>query len=208
MFILENNCKITNNIELFKKKFNIIGIIGPIGSGKSTISNYLVEQHQGIEFAFGNKLKDALILLYGLDRRCFYGSQYDKLAVSPFWNTSGRQLCQFIGTNIFRHQVDEYFWIKCLHKDLIEYINEKVNYDNDDKINIIISDIRFQNEFNYIKNLGGEILYISREKNQFGISDHESEKYVRDFKNQKVINIDNNETLEILYNNVKKALRI
>ena len=56
--------------------------------------------------------------------------------------------------------------------------------------------------------MGGEILYISREKNQFGISDHESEKYVRDFKNQKVINIDNNETLEILYNNVKKALRI
>ena len=46
---------------------NVIGIMGQIGSGKSTLSNYLVSQKKYTEFSFADPLKKGLIEFFGMD---------------------------------------------------------------------------------------------------------------------------------------------
>ena len=195
---------------------NVIGIMGQIGSGKSTLSNYLVSQKKYTEFSFADPLKKGLIEFFGMDEKDFYGSQEDKLKVNEYWNTSARELCQNIGTNIFRDNIknflpnlksDDNFWVKRTHLDILKHI-EKENTKNmnnsneNNKINIVFSDIRFENELNYVKNqLNGKVYYIERSNNTHGVINHKSEsnyQYLIDKYN--VILIENNSSINNLYN--------
>ena len=197
-------------------KINVIGIMGKIGSGKSTLSNYLVTEKNFNEFSFADPLKKGLIEFFGMDEKDFYGSQEDKLKVNKYWNTSARELCQTIGTNIFRDSIknflpnlksDDNFWIKRTHLNILKYV-EKENAKNmnssnkNNKINIVFSDIRFENELNYVKNqLNGKVYYIERSNNTHGVINHKSESNYQDLITKyNVITLENNSSINNLYN--------
>ena len=197
-------------------KINVIGIMGKIGSGKSTLSNYLVTEKNFNEFSFADPLKKGLIEFFGMDEKDFYGSQEDKLKVNEYWNTSARELCQTIGTNIFRDSIknflpnlksDDNFWIKRTHLNILKYV-EKENAKNmnssneNNKINIVFSDIRFENELNYVKNqLNGKVYYIERRNNTHGVINHKSESNYQDLITKyNVITLENNSSINNLYN--------
>lgn len=197
-------------------KINVIGIMGKIGSGKSTLSNYLVTEKNFNEFSFADPLKKGLIEFFGMDEKDFYGSQEDKLKVNEYWNTSARELCQTIGTNIFRDSIkiflpnlksDDNFWIKRTHLNILKYV-EKENAKNmnssneNNKINIVFSDIRFENELNYVKNqLNGKVYYIERSNNTHDTNNHKSESNYQDLITKyNVITLENNSSINNLYN--------
>lgn len=75
-----------------------------------------------------------------------------------------RQMLQIIGTDLIRKYKPNWH-VEQLEKDILSY--------NDDYI-ITIDDVRFPNEVEAIKNLGGEVFYIIR-SNYFNISNHPSE---------------------------------
>ena len=81
------------------------------------------------------------------------------------------------------------FHIKRLNKDIVNF------YAINKNVKIIISDIRFQDEVDYVKKLGGVVIKINRNigKNEF--SNHASENQV-DKLNSIDINLDNDNDLD------------
>ena len=52
----------------------LLGLVGPIGSGKGTIADLLVERHNFIKESYANSLKDACSIIFGWDRQMLEGN--------------------------------------------------------------------------------------------------------------------------------------
>ncbi len=185
----------------------IIGLCGLKGSGKDTVADMLVQNDNYIKVAFADFIKNALKELFDWDDTSF--EQSKKEEIDPYWGVTPRKMCQELGTEFLRVHCKnmictkfllpnniEYegsFHIKRLNKEICKYI------EHDKNINIIFSDIRFQDELDYVKSLGGIIVKINRissNKNQF--SEHVSEKNIDSLQNVDY-KIDNDGTiLELL----------
>jgi len=116
---------------------------------------------------------------------------------------TGRRLLQWFGTEICRTMFSD-VWVRALIKDLVEYEHL---YDC-----ITITDCRFQNEYDALKNevpqKGYEVIFVEVKRdnlpqNQFG--EHISEKGMDDFKADYVI--ENNGTLDELREKVLPIIK-
>lgn len=145
-----------NNINILPQSHlqdlpKIIGITGKKYNGKDTIANYLCDNYGYTRIAYGDPLKEICRILFGFDDNQLYGD--DKEKIDNRWKISPRQAFQFIGTDLLRNQMhlllpelNDKIWIKCL----IELLNKKLKENPNAKY--IISDVRFQNEIDSIKN--------------------------------------------------------
>lgn len=120
----------------------IIGISGKIGSGKTTLSNILIQKlaKRGIkaeEKSFAHKLKEITSILTGFPVEEMYTHEGKNRFINSFGMTIG-QMQQKIGTEVMRDNFDQDVWIKALFNS---YKDGEV---------WIISDVRFENEANAI----------------------------------------------------------
>ena len=140
----------------------IIGIVGFIGSGKDTVSNYLETNYNYKKESFAASLKDVLTAIFGWDREMLEGSTIESRAwrneVDTWWATklgipglTPRMMMQNIGTDILRKHFSDNIWIASLERKLLA----------SDR-NIVISDCRFPNEIDSVKKHGGEIIWVQR----------------------------------------------
>lgn len=145
---------------MFKKM--IIGLTGKIGSGKSTIAEYLVNRHNYIEYSMASPLKE-IGRIFGFTEDQLYGTQEQKLQIHPHWGISARTFLQKVGTEIFREtmpkiipdmKIERTIWV-----DLF-----KIKYRKNPKL-YVISDVRFLDEAAVIKELGGIIIRTIRDNN-------------------------------------------
>ena len=138
----------------------LIGIMGLKGSGKDTVAKMLPSEWK--RMAFADTLKDIVSILFGWDRNLVEGNtEYSRKwreEVSTFWskeldikNFTPRLALQTLGTDVFRDHFNQDIWVKVLKHKIIN--------SNDD---IVITDVRFPNEANMIKELGGKIVQIIR----------------------------------------------
>lgn len=135
----------------------IIGITGKIGSGKSTISKYIVENYGYTEYAFASPLKE-IAKIFGFTDKQLYGTQEDKLEKNEFWGISAREFLQKVGTDLFRENFSKVV-PRCGKNVWCELF--KLHYQTHPG-NYIFSDVRFLNEANLIKELGGIIIRVKR----------------------------------------------
>ena len=140
----------------------IIGITGSAGSGKDTIGDILVSNLPNWKkLSFAGHLKDVTALLFGFDRKMLAGETPEDREVreqpDQYWSEkmgkdfTPRFALQFLGTNLLRNQLHQNIWVDCLEKQITQASE-----------NIIITDVRFPNEIDMIKSIGGEIWRVER----------------------------------------------
>lgn len=140
----------------------IIGICGFIGSGKDTIADYLVNFHEFRRESFASTLKDAVSAVFGWDRTLLEGRTKEarewREQVDPWWaerldmpTLTPRWVLQYWGTEVCRRAFHDDIWIASLENKL-----------RNSKDHVVISDCRFPNEIQSIKNAGGKIIWVQR----------------------------------------------
>jgi len=138
----------------------IIGICGLIGSGKGTVADVLVD-HGFKKVSFADKLKDGVSTIFGWDRAMLEGdtdeSRTWREQRDDFWSAetemevTPRLVLQLFGTDCLRNGFHDGVWVSLLKKTILENPG-----------NYVIPDVRFRNEQNMIRELGGQVWRIQR----------------------------------------------
>lgn len=140
----------------------IIGICGFIGCGKDTAADYLVNFHEFRRESFAGILKDAVSAVFGWDREMLEGrtrqSREWREQVDTWWanrldmpTLTPRWVLQYWGTEVLRRGFHDDIWIAGLENKL-----------RNSRDNVVISDCRFPNEIQAIKNQGGQVIWVQR----------------------------------------------
>ena len=140
----------------------IIGICGFIGSGKDTVADYLVNFHEFRRESFASTLKDAVAAVFGWDRTLLEGRTKEarewREQVDSWWaerlampTLTPRWVLQYWGTEVCRRAFHDDIWIASLENKL-----------RNSKDNVVISDCRFPNEIQSIRDAGGKIVWVQR----------------------------------------------
>lgn len=141
----------------------LIGIVGFANSGKGTAGDILVQDHNYIADSFAAPLKDATAIIFGWDRKMLEGDtpQSRLLRERPdkFWSKAfddgkftPRKALQLLGTEGGRHVFGESLWTSSLIK----------RWQDAGQPDTVITDCRFKNEVEAIRELGGKIVRIMR----------------------------------------------
>ncbi len=137
----------------------IIAISGKIGSGKSTVGD-IFEREGFVLDSFAKSVKDICCILFGYDRDTIEGSTLN----SRIWRESidkkhtnllkrdftPRDAMVLVGTEFGRNMVHPNIWVNTLFN----------RYDKN--TNLLITDLRFPNEYEEIKKRGGIVIRINR----------------------------------------------
>ena len=163
---------------LLHPKFKIIGVTGLKYNGKDTIADHLCKKYGFTRIAFADPLKNACAILFGFTHEQLHGSL--KETPDNYWfGLSPRKVLQFVGTDLFRKQMKllhedfgEDFWLLCAKK-LVNDIFEK-----DKENRVVISDVRFPNECEMIKKMGGIVIRVNRPSINTSADLHDSERLI------------------------------
>lgn len=173
---------------------NLIGITGPAGAGKDTAGDYLVSRGFA-KIAWAQPLKDALEAI-GFPEP---PNRDDKEKPVPGFGFSWREAAQKLGTEWGR-SLDPNIWVK-LGVDRIKHI--KAIDDRD----IVITDVRFENEATAVRSLGGRVIHMRGRKVDLGANQgHASEAGVAFQPNLGDVLIDNSKDITYLYKQLEDLL--
>ena len=181
----------------------LIGLVGKKGSGKDTFADKFMEFNDTyIKYSFAQPLKEACKVLFLFSEEQIYGDASIKETTDPRWGLSPRKILQTFGTDIFRKDLSKYF-PELDHIGNNFWTNHfKMWYEKNKDKNIIVSDVRFQNEVDLISELGGFVFKIDRgtrkDTTKSEYAQHASEKAMDSISNLDGT-IYNNGTKEDLY---------
>ncbi len=142
----------------------IIAFNGPAGSGKDTAADFLVKNYRFRKVGFADPIKEMLNTLPGFNPRKWLDRVW-KEKTSEYYGVSPRQMARSLGTEWARVHNGEDFWIKVLAAKL-----QAMHGCN----RIVINDLRFVNEANWVRSTGGTILRVDREAVHYNLA-HSSE---------------------------------
>lgn len=135
-----------------KKLPLIFGIAGVARCGKDTLGKHLLNKLDKnklpcLNISFASALKSDLdkFLLDKFKISAFTENNSEKDLIRPLLVTYGTEVCR---------KIDQDYWIK--------KIDKKVKSSIDNKIIVVITDVRYENEANWIKQNGGFIIHLSR----------------------------------------------
>lgn len=131
----------------------VFGIAGVARSGKDTLAKYIHKKLEKngtiaakISFASAVKIDLDVFLKEKLNISAFTEKTEEKNIIRP--------LLVAYGTDVCRNNIDKDFWVKKIQK--------RVETNIKNNIITIIPDVRYKNEIQWIKNLGGYVIHVSR----------------------------------------------
>lgn len=135
----------------------LIGFSGKKGSGKSYFADYLVNNKLFIKLSFASPLKEITKILFNLSDEDVK-DPIKKELINPKFNASPRELMQWLGTDIMREEFNKKF--NYSGSIWIDSIKDKVKTLLDNNKDVVIDDVRFQNEVDMIHSLGGIVINL------------------------------------------------
>ncbi len=135
----------------------LIGFSGKKGSGKSYFAEYLVNNKLFIKLSFASPLKEITKILFNLSDEDVK-DPIKKELINPKFNASPRELMQWLGTDIMREEFNKKF--NYSGSIWIDSIKDKVKTLLDNNKDVVIDDVRFQNEVDMIHSLGGIVINL------------------------------------------------
>lgn len=153
-------------------KPRVIGITGRIGSGKTTLASKFVSGHGYTECAVADPIKE-IAKVFGFSHNDVYGTQEQKLKVHSKWGISGREFCQKFGTEVGRNAIPSLIPGMNIERTVwVDITKERVRNNND---KWVLPDVRFKDEEELIKELGGIIIRTVKKTDSKYESGHASE---------------------------------
>ncbi len=155
----------------------ILGICGQKKSGKTftaELLKHLFELH-GVKFekrAFAAPLKEACRTMFLFTDDQLYGDDDIKNQVDPRWGVSPRFAMQTLGTEYGRDTIRKDIWIKRMELE-VELLESK-------GFHTLIDDVRFLNEAEWVRSMGGTIIGVQSEESLSADDQHPSEKEMRE----------------------------
>lgn len=182
----------------------ILGLCGKLGSGKDTVGDVMTSKFKFSRVSFADSLKYVCVEAFNLPVETFYDRDlkdkpfqtplvltYDNLmklcdvlsqrGISiteenkanmirdclDIALTSPRHLLQYIGTDCCRKYIDDSIWLKIGVSEIKKRLP-----------NVVVTDVRFDNEKHAIKGLGGKLGLVRRVNNDLinPQSNHSSEQ--------------------------------
>lgn len=185
----------------------VIGLTGTAGSGKDTVANIIenLVTNKVHKYSFSTPVKEAASVITGLDPIYFDSNNPEREAIHPIWGLSPRKILQLLGTDCCRDIIHKDIWIKlaqvAYHTALHKYPQPKY---------FVITDVRFNNEAEWIKSLNGEVWNIIRSNKNIGDrgteSNHETERGIFPRYHDEII--DNNFSLISLEDTIGVMLKV
>lgn len=189
---------VLTDVYFFDLMFNnrkrvVIGFFGEKGTGKNTATQYLVDKYGFRESSFSEPLKLGIMKMCNMTYEQVFGNNKEK--IDTRWGFSPRYILQFVGTDLFRNQIRDDFWILNFQQRLLR----------DPHTNYAIEGCRFQNELESIHEMHGLCIKLVRnvDKKQ---DTHSSELGVSSLQGLDFV-IENNATVEELYEKIDWAVK-
>lgn len=173
---------------------NVIGLVGEIGAGKTFAAKYLVKNYKYTHMDFADLLRKATSVILDIDYHDIIHNRDLKEQQIPGLREgmTVRKFMQILGTEFARDLIDKDFWVKSLENRILKSSSS----------NIVIGDVRFQNEVDMIRDrFNGTIIRIERPNNPFRVAgSHSSEELWKTLTGVHTIVADD---LEGLYNGIE-----
>lgn len=189
----------------------VIAIAGQKRSGKDTLARFIMLANKFyVRYAFADPVRDAAKAFFGWTDDDFSDSR--KEVIDPYWGISPRQALQYIGTEVGREGFAKRFpefaevtgsqvWVKRMYRFLESLPPER---------NCVISDMRFQSEFDGVKELtnkGWRVVMLGVTRPGAIGDRHASEVEVPQLIEQCDYVIENNSTIEEMNKFAESILR-
>lgn len=183
----------------------LIGISGKIGSGKDAFADRFISKYNNkfksnfIKRNFGHGVKYLTSYMTGIPEEKIF-SRNIKSRYLPEWDMTVGEFFQKLGTDAVRNNLHPDSWVLTL---LSNYDKETDNW--------IISDVRFKNEANKIKEYGGVLIRLEGDPvnlrtNEKRNVNHTSETDLDDYKDFDFVFV-NKPPIENIDNMINKVLR-
>ena len=198
----------------------ILVICGLQGSGKDTIGDYLIQNHNFKRFCFGDALKDVCSILFGWPRHLLEGdtkeSRIFRETEDKWWcdklgfKITPRIAFQKIGTDVMRNHFNMNIWTLIIERKIYEFQKKYKTQ------NIVITDCRFQNEIQMVHSYGAKLISVYRNLPEWFLSYKNGESSVPEnvhiseyewIRTNFDFEINNEETYEKLYERIENLLK-
>lgn len=183
---------------------HLIGLTGRAGCGKDTVANFLIETHGFVKTAFADPIKDGIKAMFGLSDHDI-SNRANKEAKIDRFGKSPRELMQLLGTEFGREMVRPDVWLNETERRVRKIMALPAHHHIS---GVVVSDVRFENEADWIRSMGGIVWIIDRP--QSGLSgitgSHKSEQAIP--RHITDIVIDNSGSIEQLYQDITDVIQL
>lgn len=151
-------------------------------SGKDTTFHILKTEWESkgyrvAQFAFADALREICSVVFGYTQVDFLDDSRKESLASPILGAdwTPRRALQFVGTDLFRNQVDPEVWVRVGLARI-----EQLARENDV---VVVTDVRFENELLAAKSAGPSVsIFIARPGHMPRTCTHESERFVQELE--------------------------
>lgn len=156
----------------------LIGICGDAGSGKDTLANGIAAMDVYFVYNFADPIKSAINAMFGFGPVHWENREWKEKPLDWLLGTvSPRVLAQSLGTDWGRNMIDSEIWLKIAQQKFARIDGTaRLEHGRILGLGMIIPDVRFVNEAQWIRDAGGILFKVERpDQEEISESSHASE---------------------------------